>query len=158
MRFRGSIGKARELKKGNPSFPFPNETVKFRKHRVCCVYACVHLETRIDAHAYVYGAVIIRFQCVKGDGVPRENGLEPSSWLAVTSFPLRQTNSSAQERFFYLSAFFSERSLNDQTRRDVEVITRNSATTEIHTYTCIRGTRYITLADRNSTVGSACRA
>lgn len=40
------------------------------------VHACVHLETRIDAHAYVYGAVIIRFRCVKGD-VVKMGSLEP---------------------------------------------------------------------------------
>ena len=106
---------------------------KFRKHRVRCVYACVHLETRIDAHAYVYGAVIIRFQCVKGDGVPRENGLEPSSWLAITFFPLREIHR-LKDVPSIPELFLRARSLNDQTRQGV-AFTRNSATTEIHIHT-----------------------
>lgn len=49
---------------------------KIRNTLCSPVHACVHLETRIDAHAYVYGAVIIRFRCVKGD-VVKMGSLEP---------------------------------------------------------------------------------
>lgn len=128
---------------------------KFRKHRVCCVYACVHLETRIDAHAYVYGAVIIRFQCVKGDGVPRENGLGPSSWLASNhlSSPWNEFSFRLKNEFL-LSRAFSPRPRRDKTLP----LHENSATNETNVHIFLYNIRCIALADRNSTVGSACRA
>lgn len=77
---------------------------KIRNTLCSRVYACAHLETRIDAHAYVYGAVIIRFRCVKGDVVKmgsRTNGFVYNTTL----FPYETSSPVFLVRRFFVLAF-----------------------------------------------------
>lgn len=77
---------------------------KIRNTLCSRVYECAHLETRIDAHAYVYDAVIIRFRCVKGDVVKmgsRTNGFVYNTTL----FPYETSSPVFLVRRFFVLAF-----------------------------------------------------